>query len=119
MREILFRGKTENGEWMQGYYVKGATRHCIVKSLAGYPKWDVIPSTVGQYTGITDKNGTRIFEGDIVNIEYIETTIKNAVIEYIGASFYGSTFADAWELDEYYQLEVIGNLHDNSELLNN
>ena len=64
-----------------------------------------------------DKNGNKIFEGDIINIECDETVVKNAVIEYVGASFYGSTDYDAWELDGYCQLEVIGNIHDNKDLL--
>ena len=78
---------------------------------------DVLPETVGQYTGLTDKNGKKIFEGDIFNIEYSETIVKNAVIEYVGASFYGSTGIDYWELDDYREIEVIGNIHDNPELL--
>ena len=111
MREILFKGKQAwNDEWAESEYPFG-TIHC------GAVVHDFIPETVGQYTGLTDKNGKKIFEGDIVNIEFPETTVKNAVIEYIGASFYGSTYADSWELDEYCQFEVIGNAHDNPELL--
>ena len=75
MREVLFRGKrTDNGEWVEGYYVKGSTRHCIVYSLAGYPKYDVIPESIGQYTGmnefvLTDESrNAPLFEGDIVEV---------------------------------------------------
>lgn len=132
MREILFRGKTDTGKWVEGYYGQFHNRPILDRENSHQifePKEDaylyksaigglwhiVIPKTVGQYTGITDKNGKKIFEGDIVNIEY-NTIVKNAVIEYRGASFYGSTFADLWELDNFYEIEVVGNIHDNPEL---
>lgn len=74
MREILFRGKrTDNGEWVHGQYaylLNARTedgepiKHMIVD---GTPFGQTVdPSTVGQYTGLTDKNGKKIFEGDIV-----------------------------------------------------
>ena len=136
MREILFRGQTRrygekvwmNGEkvpsnWVYGGVCCGKGAFSIIYDYMDEEKEKpiekhvVYTDTIGQYTGLTDKNGKKIFEGDIVNIEYLETTVKNSVIEYIGSSFYGSTDSDSWELDEYNQLEVIGNIHDNPELL--
>lgn len=122
-REILFRGKRkDNGEWAEGLLWKKKYNHnklfisCFPDKDDNEEVFVICPETVGQYTGLTDKNGKRIFEGDIFNIEYPETTVKNAVIEYVGASFYGSTDFDYWELDDYREIEVIGNIHDNPEL---
>lgn len=118
MREILFRGKRiDNGEWAYG-----DLRHWKVDSVGIHQnEWGrtfkVELETVGQYTGLIDKNGKRIFEGDILNIEFSETVVENAVIGYVGASFYGSTSSDDWELDGYCNFEIIGNIHDNPELL--
>lgn len=135
MREILFRGKQKHGgEWVEGSLIKEGEYCCILEkeeTLHPYKlpylnaecgtidgsATPIIPETAGQYTGLTDKNGKKIFEGDILNIEYPDTTVHTAVIEYIGASFYGSTDFDNWELDDYIALERIGNIHDNPELL--
>ena len=127
MREILFRGKRKDtGEWVEGHlhkmdgYGTGYTEYGIqVQVISTSRPWSVLvlPETVGQYTGLTDKNGTKIFEGDIVNIEYPDTFVMDATIAYVGVSFYGDTDNDLWELDGYVSLEVIGNIHDKPELL--
>ncbi len=112
MREILFRGKDEGiKKWVQGYYLKGATRHCITYSLANYPRYDVIPETIGQYIGLTDKNGIKIFEGDIV----LWCGIKGTVV-WEGHKFYIKSNL-LWDFSHDDCIEVIGNIHDNPELL--
>jgi hypothetical protein len=118
MREILFRGKrTDNGEWIEGYYIKGSTRHCIVMSLANYPRYDVIPETLGQYTGLTDKNGKRIFEGDIVKATGTNDHIGYVTFE-CGKFITRCTCHPKSVCDIHPPIEeVIGNIHDNPKLL--
>lgn len=114
-REILFRGKQEyNGEWAESWCPNGSM-------LAGTVIHDFKSETVGQYTGLTDKNGKRIFEGDVVR--YLGSDGKN----YYGDIYYKdgawwiklrSCFGSAVILmDLYEKVEVVGNVHDNPELL--
>lgn len=142
MREILFRGKRkDNGEWIYGYYcVFNGMIHCIYTSYAEtdcgdiYPDYyEVDPETVGQYTGHTDKNGVKIFEGDIVKgTAYSATRIGVIVwideISSFGVRHVNAPNPAAWEnssilrcvslgkTDEF-AAEVIGNIYDNPELL--
>ena len=121
MREIEFRGKREdNGEWVCGYLFKIWERVYILWGTTnGVPNMvEVIPETVGQYTGLKDKKGKKIREGDIVKYRREESrTTSIGVVKFDNASFYidsGWLTSYAW-LD--YEAEVIGNFHDNPELL--
>lgn len=131
MREILFRGKrVDNGKWITGYYFHYETchEHFIITDMSyDMPVMEqVIPETVGQYTGLTDKNGKKIFEGDIIAIDedsiYYHTA-AGPVRTYKGmwVSFYLPDAHGRDCYDELYRInserEVIGNIHDNPELL--
>ena len=131
MREILFRGKrTDNGEWVYGYYTNARyylnekEMHIIFEpdvevfphcEFAGYE--EVIPETVGQYTGLTDRNGKKIFEGDIVKM-------RAYGVGYHCTSVYFRDGKFAVDGTQYHfknicsnSVEVIGNIYDNPELL--
>ena len=119
MREILFRGKTEKGEWIEGFYVKDVIETYIYDRYRNTRMQSVIPETVGQYTGLTDKNGKKIFEGDIIK-GYWNVTL---VIFYdeVSTSYRVKTSTGHEREPSYYgveKFEVIGNIHDNPELLN-
>lgn len=122
MREILFRGKqTDNKKWVVDnsvLFFKNSTK--IYGALNEWREVEVIPETVGQYTGLTDKNGTKIFEGDIVN--YNGTNHK-VVFETRGESaYFGIEISniETWRfcLEVPAKLmNVVGNIYDNPELL--
>lgn len=136
MREILFRGKrVDNGEWITGNYIKagyhwhkyGKHEDWIVTSaiqnggfinLCG--RGAVIPETVGQFTGLTDKNGKKIFEGDIVKhggiVGVIRFDMFSATFLILEDKDHAERLENAKRYGEY-GLQVIGNIYDNKELL--
>ena len=149
MREILFRGKwVDNGEWVEGYYelcghLVGTIEEEIYSIIRPFGKYGhkVDPRTVGQFTGLTDKNGKKIFEGDIVRLckyafEWEDKSsweFETGVIAFEDGCF---VINDIYSSDGYNELscvyneihfrngydenvifEVIGNIHDNPELL--
>ena len=125
MREVIFRGKrTDNGEWVKGYlYITHIGAHEIGSYDAEINierlTFDVIPETVGQYTGLTDKNGKRIFEGDIVSLVKHDSLIYKVVYVPCRYELVNSKGVNCFVLDIYKSenIEVIGNIHDNPELL--
>ena len=128
MREILFRGKTEKAEWVEGGFLYDEEQneayiaeHFEDKSAYLRP---IIPETVGQYTGLTDKHGKKIFEGDIVegldftaeDGGYGIVTFDDGAFEVVGScdnNIVGTFHENYFGKD----FEVIGNIHDNHELL--
>jgi uncharacterized phage protein (TIGR01671 family) len=133
MREILFRGKrTDNGEWVEGFYcfnplMKRAEIYAF-DNIRSYV-YEVIPETIGQYIGLTDKNGKKIFEGDIIDaseewwdacgpaghdspiipVEWSECDC--------GFDPFANYDCDCGVFINANNCIVIGNIHDNPELL--
>ena len=124
MREILFRGKRiEDGEWVQGYYFKIWDEHyiCWGTTNGEVNKLLVTPETVGQYTGLDDKNGVKIFEGDILyhpiqGKRKVYYPFSERVASY-GLRMIEGKVRMASTLSEGFLYEIIGNLHDNPELV--
>lgn len=130
MREILFRGKVadEPDEWVIGYlwpYNKNAIWQLYGhenSKCCGTGQFSVIPETMGQYTGLCDKNGKKIFEGDIVSYiddESGEPMYFTVIFENGAFLFKDGEVVDNALLPESFclGLEVAGNIHDNPELL--
>lgn len=151
MRDILFRGKRiDNGEWVDGYlyehepalvgiayenYVPEPSKWFIART--GFADWnmprpvefvEIDTSTVGQYTGLNDKNGKRIWEGDIVR--YAERRLGGEYVSVVHPVTFdeGGFCAHHYFLNNWLRnglggntkledIEVIGNIHDNQELL--
>ena len=134
MREILFRGKRYmDGEWVDGslFIDEKKEKHEILVGYVNYRiGWEVDPETVGQFTGLTDKNGKKIFEGDIVHVLGNQQVEDWKNVNYIGSIAFldaGFCVIDGTIEDHAFRryqlprldfdLEVIGNIHDNPELL--
>lgn len=122
MREILFRGKrTDNGEWVQGLPSGSISAIEFYDGLTDCETAEVISETVGQYTGLTDKNGKRVFEGDIL---LSTTNSKIWFVDYKSTAFCANQLNANYScvLDELMSgsdVKVIGNIHDNPKLLKN
>ena len=126
MREILFRAKrTDNGEWVYGDFVSNGFGICHTEYLNEYGDvgdiyHQVMPTTISQFTGLIDKNGRQIFEGDIVR--YMQNNTMVVVWNNESAAFVGAYSAINFNycatlINGHMYLEVIGNIYDNPELL--
>lgn len=141
MREIEFRGKrVDNGEWVYGLpvymnYIKEFTKHewidnldnNKVKEYQTTADFQIEGETLGQYTGLEDKNGTKIFEGDIVKYGKVKAVVKFSSKYNLGANGheYDYEICGFYAENEFMtdsmiegKVEVIGNIYDNPELLN-
>lgn len=131
MREILFRGQTRKygekvrmsdsrklpGHWVYGGVLQGVGSHSIIYGSENVnnpgeniDKWSVHTDTLGQFTGLTDKNGKKIFEGDIVKVDEKHYEVKFV----LGQFFIGISMPIAYKR---FDCEIIGNIHDNPEML--
>lgn len=124
MRESKFRGfNRKNGVWLYGFYLQNRGAHFVCPDeFADGKSWDdyeIDPETRGEYTGQKDKNGQEIYEGDVVATEmngcrYVQEVVWSDVTN--GFSFRGHGCGPMFHKPSC--MEVIGNIHDNPELLN-
>lgn len=134
-REIKFRGKRlDNGEWLYGSLLQGEAQSVIAtikdNSINVHDCFEVVPETVGQFTGLLDRNGKEIYEGDIITVKggYPRVVLWDKMMWALMPTeyYHDEVFwvmnlqhpgVDWWEefADEF---EIIGNIYDNPDLLN-
>ena len=128
MREILFRGKrTYNGDWVEGCLYKNIYGDYLIREHKVYDDdvyiddYNIIPESISEFTGLTDKNGKKIFEGDIIRNEYRYGQYQCFKVIYNERTY-------RWKVENKYgmlgelcnvigNIEVIGNIHDKPELM--
>lgn len=136
MRTIKFRGKRVDncGEWVYGYLIEDLLTD--YQAIVSFEYWrahiyrneySILKSTVGQFTGLYDKNGNEIYEGDIVRVNQFNMEMSFHKVEYDIEHKYPAfdlnpifKFADSNSLQYaliVYEVEVVGNIHDNKDLL--
>ncbi len=138
-REILFRGKEiKTGKWIEGDLLRMGGHSFIFPDPApkGFNQYEVDPETVGQFTGVKDKNGTRIFEGDLISVDDYPFVNEDGQWNYVaefdwdevnlafGAFFRQRKDSNVWGISEGcpcdledVDFEIVGNIHDNPEML--
>lgn len=121
MRQIIFRGKRkDNGKWVYGFYALFASNKGLKHGIYTGDEngcvipYEVDPETVGQFTGLCDKNGKKIFEGDIVKCLSLEYGYVNKEVYYSESKgkFVLHSCGTDYEFDEYINVEVVGDIYD-------
>lgn len=129
--EILFRGKrTDNGDWVEGYYAVIGRRNVIIalpemyytedaEERYGNEIHDIVPETVCQYTGLDDRDGRKIFEGDITRYEgkFFKTAWVSGCANFAAHPLKESRISPCLNVGTMKFAEVVGNVFDNLELL--